>query len=147
MLQEVVTEEGQRMKSRAGLVVRWDWSSWESCPIHARRDLEGEAVAPGSEKTWKAVTDGAKRPRTAREGIDQELDVNPTVPVDLDVDLLLKNLRTSRRGAAAGPSRMTTEHLKILDTTECCTLFGEAATLFARGQIPQEILQASELGE
>ena len=32
-----------------------------------------EAVAPGSEKTWKALTDEAKRPRTAREGIDQEL--------------------------------------------------------------------------
>ena len=64
---------------------------------HARGALEEEAVAPGSEKTWKALTDEAKRPRTAREGVDQELlDVNPTVPVDLD--LLLKNLRTSRRG-------------------------------------------------
>ncbi len=69
-------------------------------------------------------------PRTAREGVDQELsDVNPTVPVDLDVDFLLKNLRTSRRGAAAGPSGMT-----------CGTLFGEVATMFARGQIPPEIL-------
>ena len=68
--------------------------------------------------------------------------VNPTIHVDLDVDLLLKNLRTSRRGAAAGPSGMTTEHLKILlDSTECCALFGEVATLFARGQIPPEILE------
>ena len=68
--------------------------------------------------------------------------MNPTVPVDLDVDLLLKNLSTSRRGAEAGPSDMTTEHLKIiLDTTECCALFGEVATLFAKGQIPREILE------
>ena len=28
--------------------------------VHARRALEGEAVAPGSEMTWKALTDEAK---------------------------------------------------------------------------------------
>ena len=59
---------------------------------HARRALEEEAVALGSEKTWKALTDNAKRPRISREGVDQDLlDMNPAVPVDLDVDLLLKN--------------------------------------------------------
>ena len=107
-----------------------------------------QAVAPGSDKTWKALTDEAKRPRTAREGVDQELmDVNPTILVDLDVDLMLKNLRTSRRGAAAGPSGMATEHLKILlDNTECCALFGEVATLFVRGQIPPEILEGVRVG-
>ena len=116
---------------------------------HARRALEGEPVAWSSENTWKALTNEAKIPRTAREGIDQELlDMNPTVPVDLDVDLLLKNLRTSRRGAAAGGlSGMTTEHLKIiLDSTECCALFGDVATLFARGQIPREILEGVRVG-
>ena len=115
---------------------------------HARRALEGEPVAPSNENTWKALTNEAKRPRTAREGINQELlDMNPTVPVDLDVDLLLKNLRTSRRGAAAGPSGMTTEHLKIiLDSIECYALFGEVATLFARGQIPREILEGVKVG-
>ena len=40
---------------------------------HARRAPEGEVVAPHSEKTWKALTDEVKRPRTAREGVDQEL--------------------------------------------------------------------------
>ena len=115
---------------------------------HARRALEGEPVAPSNENTWKALINEAKRPHTAREGINQELlDMNPTVPVDSDVDLLLKNLRTSRRGAAAGPSGMTTEHLKIiLDSTECCALFGEVATLFARGQIPREILEGVRVG-
>ena len=115
---------------------------------HARMALEGAAVAPGNEKTWKALTDEAKRPRTAREGVDPELMItNPAIPVDLDVDLLLKNLRTSRRGAAAGPSGTTTEHLKILlDSTECCALFGEVAILFARGQIPPEILEGVRVG-
>ena len=135
-------DELQSRAGRAlGLARVGEWS-------HARRALEGEAVAPGSEKTWKALTDEAKRPRTAREGIDQELMVvNPTIPVDLDVDLLLKNLRTSRRGAAAGQSGKTTEHLKILlDSTACCALFGEVATLFARGQIPPEILEGVRVG-
>ena len=37
---------------------------------------------------------------------------------------------------------MTTEHLKILlDSIECCALFGEVATLFVSGQIPPEILE------
>ena len=54
-----------------------------------------------AKNTWKALTNEAKRPRTAREVIHQEvLDMNPTVPVDLDVDLLLKNFRTSHRAAA-----------------------------------------------
>ena len=57
---------------------------------HARRALQEEAVALGSEKTWKALTDKAKRPRISRGGVDQDLlDMNPAVPVDLDVDLLL----------------------------------------------------------
>ena len=102
---------------------------------HARRALEEEPVAPGSEKTWKALADEAKRSRISREGVDQDLlDMNPAVPVELDVDLLLKNLRTSHRGAAAGPPGMTTEHLKILlDSGDCSALFGEVATLFATG--------------
>ena len=54
------------------------------------------------------------------------------------VDLLLKNLRTSRRGAAAGPSGTTTEHLKIL--------LDEVAILFVRGQIPPEILEGVRVG-
>ena len=55
--------EGQLTISRAGLVVRWDWPTWR---------LVGEAVAPG-EKTWKALTDEAKRPRTEREGVNHGL--------------------------------------------------------------------------
>ena len=42
---------------------------------------------------------------------------------------------------------MTTEHLKILlDSGDCSMLFGEVATLFARGQIPPEILASVRVG-
>ena len=41
---------------------------------------------------------------------------------------------------------MTTEHLKtILDSTECCALFGEVATLL-QGQIPRDILEGVTVG-
>ena len=112
---------------------------------YARRALEGEAVAPSSENTWKALTNEAKRPRTAREGIDQELlDMNPTVPVDLDVDLLLKNLRTSRRGAAAGPSGMTTEHLTALSVVRCSVRW---RLCLQEDRSHERFWKASELGE
>ena len=66
-------------------------------------------------------------------------EVDPTVPLNLDIDLLLENLRNSRRGAAGGPSGMTTEHLKILlDSAPGSSLLGDVATLFARCQLPEK---------
>ena len=38
----------------------------------------------------------------------------PTVHFDLNEDRFCRNLRSSRRGAAVGPSRMTSEHLRPL---------------------------------
>ena len=74
-------------------------------------------------------------------------EVDPAVLLDLDIDLLLQNLRNSRRGAAGGPSGMTTEHLKILlESATGSSLLGEAATMFARGRIPEEILIAVRVG-
>ena len=37
---------------------------------------------------------------------------------------------------------MTSEHLKpLLESAECSRLFGEVATQFARGEMPEEILR------
>ena len=66
------------------------------------------------------LTDESRRPPAARTPIDSSiLEVEPEELFNLDIDLLLKNLRTARRGAAAGPSGMTAEHLKpfLEDTT------------------------------
>ena len=74
-------------------------------------------------------------------------EVDPTVPLNLDIDLLLENLRNSRRGAARGPSGMTTEHSKILlDSTPGSSLLGDVATIFARGQLPKDNLTAVRVG-
>ena len=69
------------------------------------------------------------------------------MPVDVDGDLLAKNLRTPRRGAAGGPSGATAEHLKLLLESQVCTeLFVEAATKLARGRVPPEIVPRHEVG-
>ena len=72
---------------------------------------------------------------------------DPPMPVDIDGDLLAKNLRTARRGAAGGPSGATAEHLKLLLESQVCTdLFVEAATKLARGRVPPEIVSAIRSG-
>ena len=98
----------------------------------ARQTLEGAAIAPGDSKTEKLMTDETRRPRVARTPIDRSiLEVEPEEVLNLDVDALLQNLRTARRGAAAGPSGMTAEHLKpLLADTVCTRLFGEVGEGF-----------------
>ena len=65
----------------------------------------------------------------------------------MDIDLLLQILWNSWRGAAAGPSGMTTEQKKILlDGDPGSSLLWDVATLFARGQLPEDILTAVRVG-
>ena len=89
---------------------------------NARQAPEGDAVAPGNERTWKLLTDENRRPRSVREPLNRRIvSQDPSVPVDVDGDLLAKNLRTARRGAAGGPSGATAEHLKLLLESQVCT--------------------------
>ena len=56
--------------------------------------------------------------------------------------MLLKNLKSARRGAACGPSGITTEHLRpLLDSEEDCD-----CQAFARARIPDEVLSAVRMG-
>ena len=89
-----------------------------------------------------------RRSRFPREPLRREfVNTTPSVAVHLDLDLLAKNLRSARRGAAGGPSGMTTEHLKILlESVVCAELFWEAATRLARGRVPPEIVSGIRLG-
>ena len=73
--------------------------------LSTRHALEGEVVAPGSEDTRKVLTDKKRRPPVAGEPIANDiLGRTPDVPLDFDVDRLLKNLREARKGSAAAPS-------------------------------------------
>ena len=56
--------------------------------------------------------------------------------------MLLKNLKSARRGAAGGPSGITTEHLRpLLDSEEDCD-----CQAFARARVPDEVLSAVRMG-
>ena len=69
---------------------------------HARRALAEEAVTLYNEKTWKALTDKAKRPRISRGGVDQDLlDLNLAVPVDLRRQFLVEEFEDCTSGCSS----------------------------------------------
>ena len=81
----------------------------------ARLALEGEAIARGDEATLAALRDRRRRPPEPREPIPEEvLHHQPATQVAFDNDWILHNVRSSKKGAAAGPSRMTCDHLMPL---------------------------------
>ena len=70
----------------------------------------------------------------------------PEVLFTLDWRQLNKNLRSTKRGAAPGPSGVTVEHLHpLLDHSGDLRLFVAAAEMLARGQVPESIQTAIKL--
>ena len=114
----------------------------------ARQALEGAAVARGSERTLAQLTDPVRRPELPRSPIAREFtEHNPHEQVELCGEVLLKNLRSSRRGVAAGPSGMTGEHLRvILDSESDSDAFTAFACTLAVVEVPHEIMKAIRLG-
>ena len=136
---EQCAEAGSRIAARRGrpettldkLVQMGELSS-------GRQALEGAELAPGTLATL-----------APREPLPPQL-VNhrPQVEFVLSSEGLCNNLRTSRRGAAAGPSGMTAEHLRVLLHCPVATVaFSEVATALARGDVPDEIMDAIKLGK
>ena len=79
---------------------------------------------------------------------DGVLTVVPPDPLVLDIELLMKTLRSAKKGSAGGPSGIIVEHLRpLLESGFCTALLGEVATQFARGQVPEEVLSAVRLGK
>ena len=76
---------------------------------------------------------GALAPRLVPSGSLPENLMRPDDRILLDEELLAKNVRTARRGAAPGPSRMTSEHLF-------------PTRFFARAEVPEFMLLALRLG-
>ena len=64
----------------------------------------------------------------------------PEIEFQLDEDQFARNLRSARRGAAAGLSGMTTDHLRpILSSHWDLQLLCKMASRFARGEGPEGI--------
>ena len=80
-----------------------------------RAALEAAEVAPGSQGTLQQLQNPVRRPPRPREPIPAHLlEHHPRDQFEFDEDKFLQNLRSARRGAAGGPSGMTSEHLRIL---------------------------------
>ena len=93
------------------------WQEWNCCVtcgnyLQLMKHWKGATVAPGNSATLDQLKDPTRRPR---DPLPHELFSHiPGRPFELDEQLLSRNLRSARRGAAAGPSEMTTEHLRLL---------------------------------
>ena len=112
-----------------------------------RQALEGVSVAPGTDATHQALTNPLKRPPVPREPLPDDLFVRRGGRVHLDRDMFAKNLRVGRRGAAGGPSGMTTDHLRpLLESVEDTTRFWRFSQDLARAEVPEEIVDAIRLG-
>ena len=105
----------------------------------ARQALEGAALAPGNEATLRQLTDASRRPPQPREPLPPEvLNHVPPVAFDLDEDVFNRNLRSSKKGAAGGPSCMTCEHLRpLLPDVRGLHLLFQISERMARGQLPE----------
>ena len=101
----------------------------------ARQALEGAEVAPLD--TLNQLRDENRRPPVPRS----------PVPFSLDCEQFLLNLRSSKRGVAAGPSGMTADHLMPLLETErdSAKLFALASSL-AKGDVPIEVVSWVRMG-
>ena len=65
----------------------------------------------------------------------------------LDHNMLTKNLKCARRGAAGGPSGMTAGHLKpLLDNFRDTELFCQVGEHLAQGKIPRDVLEIVRMG-
>ena len=105
-------------------------------------------MAPGTQRTLDQLRDPVRRPTTAYAPLPQAL-LNHHVERQflLDKTLFLKNVKRARRGAAAGPSGVTAEHVKpvLNDSPDSEKLFA-VALLLARASVPQEVLTALRMG-
>ena len=113
----------------------------------AAQALTASPLAPATSATLAALRDPERRPPTVQVPLDPPLDPRSSSVVEICTRRLLANLRRTRRGAAAGPSGCTNEHLRVLLDEESCTqLLGRVAARLAVAEVPGEIAGALRLG-
>ena len=114
----------------------------------ARQALEGAEVAPGTLATLAEFTNPERRPQVPRQPINEDvMRMVPGEQFQLDPDEFLIGLRKARRGVAAGPSGMTSDHLyPILESEADSDLLVQVGALLSVGNVPESILNAIRLG-
>ena len=133
-------DDSDRRAARAHALVQLGESS------AGRIALEAAESAPGSEATYKALTDPRRRPPRPREPIpDHLLNMTPAL-FELDEDKFAKNVRSARKGAASGPSGMMVEHLRpLMDNCRDMHMFFLMAEQLAQSRAPEVAVQAIRL--
>ena len=113
-----------------------------------RQALSGAAVAPRTDHTLNLLTNIERRPpNPVRELPPEMLEFIPEVPFALDEKRFSQNLRSSRRGAAPGPSDMTSEHLRhLLSRPADLHWLFRAGEQLARGEAPEVAVEAIRMG-
>ena len=103
-----------------------------------RHALEGAPLAPGTQRTLDQLRDPVKRPTVPYAPLlEPMLHHQAERPFELDKTMFPKNLKRARRGAAAGPSGVTTEHLKaVLSHSRDAERLFTAGLLLAQARIP-----------
>ena len=113
-----------------------------------RQALEGASVANGTQQTLEALRDPDRRPPLPRDPLPEAiLEHEPEVRFSLEAHRFAANLRSSRRGAAAGLSGMTTDHLRlVLDQVRDTHMLCQVADQFAQARIPPAVHNFLRLG-
>ena len=113
-----------------------------------RQALEGATIAPGNLSTLRDLTDPIRRPAAPREPLHEDLTrFVPEHDFQLDPDVFLANVRSARRGAAAGPSGMTADHLRpLLESERDSEVLSELGASLARGEGPEVVWEAIRMG-
>ena len=114
----------------------------------ASRALVAAPLAAGTDATLAALRDPACRPPVPYGPLPPELaSQQPAAPCPLPLPAFLACLRTARRGAAAGPSAATNEHLRaLLDDEDDSRLLHCAAQRLAQADVPGPALAALRVG-
>ena len=114
----------------------------------ARQALEGARLAPGNDETLQVLRDPEKRPPLLRETLSEAVRSADPDPFEFDGELFLQCVRSSRRGAAGGPSGMTAEHLQpIPENGRDAAALVSFATALAQGEVPQEACRITALSK
>ena len=114
----------------------------------ARHALDGEPVAAGTQRTRDLLSDPERRPAHPYNPMPEIVqNYQAETPFMHEKAKLLKNLKCARRGAAAGPSGMTADHLKpVLENHRDSDLFHNISQLMVRAVVPSEIFSALRIG-
>ena len=111
----------------------------------ARQALEGAELASGNEQTLQALR---RRPAQFRDPLPDEIvHHTPDSEFKLEEARFGRNLRTARKGAAAGPSGMTSEHLRpLLASSPMLHWLFRLGEHLVTAKVPDQVVEAVRMG-